>query len=346
MENGTTQPSARRPTMKEVAAVAGVSLSTVSRVVNGGPSVRPDLAEKVHAAVRLLGYRHNLAASALRRADGLTSSIGLIFEDVSNPFFAAVHRGVEEVARRRGVLTVAGSSDDDPERERGLAEAFGARGLDGLIVSPSGGDQSYLARDRDHGVAMVFVDRPGQFIDADVVLSDNAGGAADAVTHLAAGGHRRIAFLGDRPEIYTAAERLRGYREAMARHGLVPDPALICAPATNAYATTRHLLALADPPTALFTAQNLITIEAVRALHDLGAESDVALVGFDDVALADVVKPGLTVIAQHPVQLGRAAAERLFARLDGQAGPSRSVAVPVELITRGSGELRPGMRAA
>src|SRR6185503_5561943 len=106
--------SGRRPTMKEVAAVAGVSLATVSRVVNGGPTVRADLAERVQRAVDLLGYRHNLTASALRRADGLSASIGLIFEDVANPFFSAVHRGIEEVARERGVLTLAGSSDDEP----------------------------------------------------------------------------------------------------------------------------------------------------------------------------------------------------------------------------------------
>ena len=117
--------AARRPTMREVAAVAGVSLSTVSRVVNGGEGVRADLAVRVRDAVELLGYRHNLTASALRRADGSSASIGLIVEDVSNPFFGAVHRGVEDVARARGMLTLVGSSDEEPERERELAEAFG-----------------------------------------------------------------------------------------------------------------------------------------------------------------------------------------------------------------------------
>src|SRR3954467_10546178 len=152
----------RRPTMREVAAVAGVSLSTVSRVVNGGGGVRADLAERVRDAVELLGYRHNLAASTLRRADRQSASIGLIFEDVSNPFFSAVHRGVEDVARERGVLTFAGSSDEVPERERELAEAFGSRGVDGLVIVPAATDHSYLLRDRAAGVALVFVDRPAQ----------------------------------------------------------------------------------------------------------------------------------------------------------------------------------------
>jgi LacI family transcriptional regulator len=215
--------SGRRPTMKQVAALAGVSLATVSRVVNGGPRVRADLAARVNEAVELLGYRHNLTASSLRRADGLSASIGLIFEDVANPFFSAVHRGVEEVARERGVLTFAGSSDERPERERELAESFSARRVDGLIIAPASTDHSYLQRDRAAGVALVFVDRPASFVDADVVLTDNAGGARAAVTHLIKHGHRRIAFLGDRPDLHTATERLRGYRDALARHGIAEE---------------------------------------------------------------------------------------------------------------------------
>lgn len=330
--------------MREVAALAGVSLSTVSRVVNGSPPVAPHLAEKVERAVELLGYRQNLTASSLRRADRLSASIGLIFEDVANPFFSALHRGVEDVARQRGVLTFAGSSDEQPSRERELAESFAARGVDGLIVVPAPGDHSYLLREREAGVALVFVDRPPRFVDADAVVSDNAGGARIAVSHLIAAGHERIGFLGDRPQIFTASERLRGYREALARHGIEEDPALVAHPAyrgVNAAATTRELVTRPDPPTALFTSQNLITIGAVRALHELGLQREVALVGFDDVLLADAVEPALTVVAQHPVALGRHAAECLFARLDGDDGPSREIVVPTQLIERGSGELPP-----
>jgi LacI family transcriptional regulator len=332
----------RRATMKQVAALAGVSLSTVSRVVNADPAVRADLAQRVHEAVAALDYRHNTSASALRRADGLSASIGVIVEDVSNPFFSAVQRGIEEVARERGVLTLAGSSDERPERERQLAEAFGARGVDGLIIAPAATDHGFLLRDRAAGMALVFVDRPGRFIDADAVLTDNAGGAERAVAHLIAAGHRRIAFLGDRPSIHTAAERLRGYEAAHARHALEIDPALVrhtLTRGTDAYETTRDLLLAGAPPTAIFTSQNLITIDAVRAIHQLGLQHAVALVGFDDVALADVVEPGLTVIAQDPAQLGRQAAELLFARLDGDARPSREVVIPPRLIERGSGEL-------
>ncbi len=338
----------RRATMKEVAALAGVSLSTVSRVVNDDPAVRADLAARVRRAVDSLGYRANATASALRRNDGLSASIGLIVEDVGNPFFSAVQRGIEEVARERGVLTFAGSSDELGTRERQLAEAFGARGVDGLVIAPAGTDHSFLLRDRDAGMALVFVDRPGRFIDADAVLTDNAGGAGAAVDHLVAAGHSRIGFLGDRPDLYTAAERLRGFEAALARHGLPADRSLVrhtMTRADDAYATTRELLGGDDPPTAVFTSQNLITIDAVRALHDLGLARSVALVGFDDVVLGDVVDPGLTVLAQDPAGLGRRAAELLFSRLDGAEGPTQRIVLAPALIARGSGEL-PGPGAS
>jgi LacI family transcriptional regulator len=345
--DGRGSPSGRigrRATMKQVAALAGVSLSTVSRVVNGDAAVGADLAERVQTAAAALGYRHNVAASALRRADGLSASIGVIVEDVANPFFSAVQRGIEDVARRRGVLTFAGSSDEVPERERELAEALGSRGVDGLIIAPAATDHSYLLRDRAAGVALVFVDRPGRFIDADAALADNAGGARQAVAHLVAGGHRRIGFLGDRPELYTSGERLRGYREALAARGLPAPEHLIrhtLPRAADAYERTRDLLLGPAPPTALFTSQNLITIQAAQAIHDLGRQRSLALVGFDDIALAGLLEPGLTVISQNAAGLGRAAADLLFARLDGEVGPSRTVVLPTTLIARGSGELPP-----
>jgi LacI family transcriptional regulator len=338
--DGRSRP---RPTMREVAALAGVSLSTVSRVLNG-IDVQPELERRVRDAVVLLDYRRDLTASTLRRADRLSATIGLLLEDVANPFFSALHRSVEDVARQRGVLAFAGSSDEDPVRERELVEGLLARGVDGLIVAPTAGDQSYLARDHQAGVAFVFVDRPPRFIDADAVVSDNAGGAAAAVSHLAVRGHRRIAFLGDRPEIHTATERLHGYHEALERHGIAADPALIRHPLLDidgARRATRDLLRGANPPTALFTSQNLITIGAVHALHELGLEHAIALVSFDDVTLADVVDPALTVVAQDATAIGAEAAKLLFARLDGDRSPARLVTLPTALLVRGSGEIAP-----
>jgi LacI family transcriptional regulator len=334
----------RRPTMREVATLAGVSLATVSRVINSEGTVRADLADRVHEAVALLGYRRDLTATNLRRADRQSASIGLVFDDVANPFHAAVLRGVETVARTRGVLPLVGSSDQDADRERELAEAFLSRRVDGLIVVPSSADHSYLRTDRDAGVALVFVDRPPAFIDADCVLSDNGGGALAATEHLIAAGHRRIAFLGDQRRIFTASERLNGYREALARHAIAYDESLVrmeLHDSAAAAAATEELVTGPVAPTALFTAQNLITVGAVQRLRALGLHRRVALVGFDDLTLADAVEPGLTVVAQDAGELGRLTAELLFARLDGEAGPTRRLVVPTSLVARGSGELAP-----
>jgi LacI family transcriptional regulator len=330
--------------MKDVATLAGVSLATVSRVINADGSVRPDLADKVREAVALLGYRRDLAATNLRRADRASATIGLVFDDVANPFHASLLRGVESVARTRGVLPLVGSSDEDPDRERELAEAFLSRRVDGLIVVPSGTDHSYLRTESDAGVALVFVDRPPAFIDADCVLSDNAGGAFTATAHLLAAGHRRIGFLGDQQRIFTAVERLRGYREALAAHGVAFDERLVrmeLHDSARASAAAAELLSGVDPPTALFSAQNLISIGTIQRLRQLDLHRRVALVGFDDLTLANAIDPGLTVVAQDANELGRMTAELLFARLDGETGPSRRVEVPTTLIERGTGELRP-----
>jgi LacI family transcriptional regulator len=340
--------TARRPTMNDVARTAGVSLATVSRVVNGDGQVRPALAERVHAAVELLGYRRDVAASALRRADRQSATIGLIIEDVSNPFFSAVIRGVEEIARARDVLTFVGSSDENPERERDLARAFAGRGVDGLIIAPCADEHSYLVADRRRGTGLVFVDRPARFVDADAAVSDHVGGARSAVEHLLRAGHRRIAFLGDRPSVFTAAERHRGYRETLAHAGIGAGDAVErvgLGGIEPAELATRELLLAAGAPTALFTGQNLITIGAIRALRAAGRQHDVALVGFDDVMLGDMVEPGITVVAQDPYALGRQAAGLLFSQLDGREGGSRLIVLPTQLIPRGSGEIPPTVRS-
>lgn len=339
-----SKATGHRPTMKDVAGVAGVSLATVSRVLSGTGDVRPDLADRVRVAVAKLGYRRDVMASTLRRTDRLSGSIGLVFENVSNPFLAAVHRGVEELARERGILAFVGSSDDDPERERSLTAAFVSRGVDGLVVVPSGDDQSYLARERELGVALVFVDRAPRFLDADVVLSDNVEGTRSAVEHLVHHGHRRIAFLCDRLRLETAQERLAGYRRALGEAGIAYDDALVrpdLRSVEDAGHAARTLLTCAEPPTALLTAQNLVTIGGVEALQGLGLQHRIALVGFDDVPLGNLLDPGVTVVAQDPVELGRRAARRLFERLDGTAGPSRRDVVATWLIRRGSGEIVP-----
>jgi LacI family transcriptional regulator len=222
-----------------------------------------------------------------------------------------------------------------------LIEAVLDRRVDGLIIVPTGDDYSYLLRDVAAGIGLVFVDRPPLGIDADCVLSEDRDGAERAVTHLIGHGHRRIAFIGYSPVRHTAIERLAGYRAALARAGIDDELVRCCDHAEEAQALTAELLTGPEPPTALFSTQNLLTIEVLRALYELRLQHAIALVGFDDILFAASMDPAVTVVAQDPQGIGQAAAELLFSRLDGYSGPSRRVVLPTPLIERGSGELPP-----
>jgi LacI family transcriptional regulator len=329
--------------MREVAALAGVSLKTVSRVINTEPAVSAAVRSRVLAAIDRLDYRHDHAASSLRRSDRKSSTIGVLLEDVANPFSSSLHREIEDVALKRGVLVLAGSSDEDEAREQQLIAAFTSRRVDGLIIVPASHDHSYLLSERRAGTPMVFVDRPPEFLDADSVLADNQAGVRRGIAHLAAHGHRRIAYLGDLMTITTAVERHRGYLAEMAAMGVDIDPQLVRLNIHGiemAEAVVTEALQAPRPPSAFFTSQNLLTIGASRALHRLNLHQRIALVGFDDVLLADMLEPGITVIAQDPSAMGRTAAEQLFRRIDGDASPSIHAVIQTQLITRGSGEIR------
>ena len=329
-----------RPTMEDVAAYAGVALKTVSRVVNGEPGVTPAMAERVRAAIDQLGFRRNDSARILRM--GQTASIGLIMEDIGNPFYSVLSRAVEDVAREHGHVLFTGSSDEDPARERELALAFCARRVDGLVVIPASDDHTYLLPEISAGIATVFVDRPARLIEADTVLTDNAGGAREGVAHLISGGHRRIGFIGDSPRIFTSMLRHRGYREAMAAAGLRVDDAWVAmgSPTTDSVRDAlRQMLAGPAPVTALFCGNNRVSVAALRELGPLSRS--LAFVGFDDFELADLLSPGVTVVSQDVARLGRVAAELLFRRLAGDRGPAERTEVATELIPRGSGELPP-----
>lgn len=332
--------------MKDVAAEAGVSLKTVSRVINGETGVRPAVEERVRASANRLGYQPDDRARDLRRGDKSSRSIGFIQVDVANPFFSRILRGIEDVARAQGFLVLSGSSDGDAGREEALLSTFIARRIDGLIMVPSTDDLDALLDEQARGTPVVFLDlephpephRGG----ADIVRSDHFGGAAAATTHMIAHGQRRIAFVGDHERIFSARERLGGFCRTMEEAGL--DTPWIRTGVDNqsdAHRVVTELLSRPDGPTGLFTAQNLITMGAVRALHDLGLQSQRALVGFDDVDLADLVNPGISVVPQDPLELGRRAATLVFRRLTGYDGPPVRDVLPTAVVARGSGEIPP-----
>jgi LacI family transcriptional regulator len=328
--------------MVDVARRAHVSLKTVSRVVNREPGVAADTVERVGAAIEALSFRRHEGAAHLRRGS-TTASLGLVLMDVADPFYSVLTRAVEEVAIRHGFLVFAGSSDEDVVRERQLALALCARRVDGLLVVPAGTDQRYLRTEVSAGTPVVFVDRPGVGLSADAVLVDNAGGVRAAVEHLAAHGHRQIAFLGDNPAIYTARERLSGFGQGMIAIGrpghahlveMGPHTPQSVLGALHRFRSERH------PATALVTGNNRITVLVLRALATMRGWRP-ALVGFDDLELADLLRPSLTVIEQDASELGRIGAELLFSRIAGDRRPIQRVVLPTRLVPRGSGERRP-----
>jgi LacI family transcriptional regulator len=331
-----------RPTMRDVAAAAEVSLMTVSRVVNGEPGVLPETAARVERAIRSLGYQRNDMARQLRSKGQLTHTIGVLVDDLANPFFATLAKAVENAARLRKYVVLIGSSDDNLRREREVISAFCARRVDGLIVVPAAGSHRFLRDQMAAGTKVVCVDRPADGLAVDTVVVDNKNGAYGAVRHLLERGHRRIAFLGDRDDLWSVQERYEGFTEALATEGLAPDPALVrhglqtrAAAAETAAAMTQ----LPEPPTAMFASNDLMTMGAVDGLH--GRAGSVALVGFDEFELADKLTPRVTVVAQDPAAIGATAAQLLFGRIGGDSSPPRDVVLLTRLVARGSGEIAP-----
>ena len=325
--------------MRDVAGAAGVSLKTVSRVINGEAAVAPATAERVNGAIAELGFERNDLARSLRHGHS-SGTLGLVIEDVANPFYSAIAQAVETAARDRGLLLITASAREDPEREHELVTALLRRRVDALLMVPAGPDHRYVAARNGGHARAVFLDRPPGMIDADTVLSDDVGGARAGIDHLLAQGHTRIAFVGDRADLYTAAERLGGYRAALAAAGIEERPELVRTgshDAAEAQRSVAQLLALPDGerPTALLAANNRITVGAIRAL----AGRRLALVGFDDFELADVL--GVTVVRSDPGLMGERAAGLAFARLDGDERPPQRVVIPTALVARGSGEVAP-----
>src|SRR2546429_4526061 len=316
--------------MRDVAALAGVGVKTVSRVVNDVPTVAPELVQRVRAAAEKLGYRPNLTAASLRRTGGRTNTIGLLLEDVSNPFSSAVHRAVEDHARHRDVLVLAGSLDEDPRRERELARTLIDRRVDGLIIMTASQDHRYVVPEQQAGTSFVFIDRLPSPLLADAIISDNRGGAQAAVRHLLRTHCRTVAYFGDDPSIPTARQRFLGFHDALAQAGLRPDAGLIRHGLRRAEEARRAALDLlaSGRPEGVFSSQNLVTIGVVAALHELGLQHPIAHVGFDDIPLAAETEPGGTGIAQGPAEAGRRAAGRRFEPADRGPAPPHHTTPP------------------
>jgi LacI family transcriptional regulator len=278
------------------------------------------------------------------RTGGRARTLGLVIDELDNPHFAGIAGAVARVARNQeqSYLVISGSSDGDAATERQLVGWLLDRQADALLIVPAGDDHRYLEPELKRGLAVVFVDRPPRLIEADSVVMDNVDGGRQATQHLLRHWHRRIAFIGDRPEIATAAERLEGYREALGTGGIWVDPELVVMgvhDVQGARQAAQRLLALSTPPTAIVAAGSRLAVGVMRAAE----RSGMAIVGFDDLDLADMLKTPLTTVACDSSAIGATAASLLVERLRGSAQPVQKIVLPVSLVARGSGEVRPGV---
>jgi len=327
-----------RSILRDVAHAAGVSLRTASRVLNDDPRVAAATRQRVREVMADLHYTPDLMARSLR--GGTDTTIGLVVESIADPFFSELIAAVESATSEDGRSVLVSSTHGDPGREFRVVEELLRRRISGLLVVPSPGDHSWLA---EAALPLVMVDRPAEGLDADVVGIDDRSAAFDAVSHLISHGHRDVAYVGDHSQVATSAARLAGYRQAMAQHGLDVHDRLVradCPTARAAAAATSGLLTDTRPPTAVFSAATRCSLGVVPALHE-HRRSDVALVGFGDFAMADTLVPAVTVVDHSGFAVGRAAVARLAQRIGDPDLTPETISVPVALVERGSGELRP-----
>ncbi len=324
-------------TMRDVAARAGVSAKTVSRVFRDDPHVLPETRERVEQAMRDLHYVPNAMATTFR--SGQAAVIGVAVPNVVDPFFASIIRAVDLEARRHRLSTLVANLGYDAAAERETVETLLSRRLAGLIIVPVSTDHAWLERWSRH-VPIVFVDRPPLNLRADSFTEDDEGGGFLATTHLAELGHRRIAAVADLAQLHTEIRRLSGYRRGLEASGLEPDDALVridVADRESARSAVDRLRALPDPPTAIFSVNARSSMALASALRD----DPMAMVGFGDFPTADLVRPSLTVIDQNPDRLGRLAAQRIFDRIEHpDRRYRRTTVLDISLVVRESSSIR------
>ncbi|WP_062070611.1 LacI family DNA-binding transcriptional regulator [Demequina sediminicola] len=332
--------SSKGATLRDVAAHAGVSIKTASRVLNDDPRVATDTRAAVTASMVTLSYQPDPAARSLRA--GRDRTVGVVVESIGDVFVAGLVAQIERVLAEVGYQVLVASSYRERDRERAIVSNFVQRRCAGLIVMPSSHDALQGLPLRD--LPVVFVDREGDAPSSQSVVVNDHKLAKEATSHLIAQGHRRIALMSDVLVVDTTRHRHEGYLEALRDAGITPDDRLIraeCIDEPRVFAVLDELLALDAPPTAIFSANTRVSLGIVPALHVAG-RTDVAMVAFGDFPMAASLKPAITVIDHSPARIGEVAARTLMARLiessdQRQGGPV--ITVPAHLIERGSGEI-------
>ncbi len=329
-------------TIKDVAKIAGVSTATVSHVTNNTRFVRDDTRARVEQAIATLGYRPNTLARAMVTRRSM--SIAYLAGDLKNPFFAEVALGAESVARVYGYTVFFCDADCDGDATQDSRILLDEKRIDGIIDFSSAGHR-LLDQDSRHNAGMrdipaVLFEKKSARPNVASILIDTVGGAHQAVEHLFDLGHRHIAFVSGDVRYASNKNRLVGYRDVLARHGLAYDERLAVPGhymAEGGYEAAQHLLALPDPPTAIFASNDLMAMGVMRAAHErgLGIPKGLSVVGFDDLANSRFLVPALTSISFAKFDMGKRAMEILLCMMEGREAPRETV-MPTELITRES----------
>lgn len=327
--------------LKGVADRAGVSIATVSRVLNSENLVKDETRIRVKKAIKELGYHPNRVAQRLRATKRTSKLIGLLIPDIQNPFYVDVIRGIEQHAYANDYAVVIGNFSQNEEREKLYIDILRSESVDGFIVAPFYGMEEYVEELVQDGFVVVCIDRGLTKLDVDVVKVDNTAGAFNAIEHLIKLGHKRIAHITGNPQIPTTLERITGYEQALKKHGFKIDRDIIKSKESDyksGVVLAAELLDMQDPPTAIFTANNLLTLGALETIHHRGLSipEDVAIVGFDDMYWSMSLNPPLTAVRQSGFEIGRRATDLLYQRIAEPDRATVNIVLKTELMIRKS----------
>lgn len=326
-------------TIHDVARLAGVSPITVSRVINNSGYISQQTRARVKAAIIELGYAPNIIARSLRSKR--TNTLALVLTDITNPFFTAIARGVEDTASDAGFTVIYCNTDESVEEEAKNLQLLMQKQVDGILLVPARSISRSIELINEQGTPVVILDRRVPNVDADVVRCDSVEGAYRLIKLLIDQGHRRIAVLSGPQGVSTADDRVEGYQKSMVEAGLSYDGLVLHGTytLTSGYEMAKRALSLSPRTTALFAANNFIAIGALKALRDSGLKvpRDISVVAFDDLPSTWIVEPFLTVVTQPPYEMGCKATQLLLNRIRGEAPPAcQEIILPIELIVRHS----------
>ncbi|MDK2799453.1 MAG: LacI family transcriptional regulator [Clostridiales bacterium] len=307
-----------RVTIKDVARRAGVSIATVSRVINKTSNVSPEIKKKIEEAIVELNYRPNLMARALK--NDITHTIGIIISDISNPFFMNIIREVENQVKEFGYTLIMVSTDEDPEKERQYIKVMYDKRVDGIIISSTGKNEDYLCKVKDSGIPIIFIDRRPDDYKFDTVYVDKAKAAYNITNYLLSKGHRKIALISGPRDIITNYDRFLGYTKAFYNNNLpINNEFLYFGEYTSEYGAQvlEQIFKLKDKPTAIISASEKITNGILLQANRLNIciPDDISLVSFGDIEMGELIKPRLTYVDNLNNEVGKIAGKMILERL-------------------------------